>query len=171
MSAAAVNPDAQSSHLDSTTDRWKGQDGLAQLRREIDELTDGPSDDAPKKEAAAPAVPDSTKADAQAGEVKGTKGPSQGTIMSRLAQELFNLGCTPGGLSFATRKDRGPVAIALRGGKKSLRAELAKLYAQRYGTVPGSSSISDAMLQLEGMAQLLGASLDEAVGGEIGRTA
>ncbi len=153
MSAAAVHPDAQSSHLDNTTDRWSGQDSLAQLRRKIDELTDGPSEEASRTEAVAPTVHDSPEAEAQAGEGKGTKGPSQGTIMSQLAQELFDLGCTPGGLSFATRKDRGPVAIALRGGKKSLRAELAKLYAQRYGTVPGSSGVSDAMLQLEGMAQ------------------
>ena len=153
MSAAAVNPDAQSNHLDSTTDRWNGQDGLAQLRREIDELTDGPSDEAPKKEAVAPPVAESTKAEAQAGQVKGTKGPSQGTVISRLAQEVFDLGCTPGGLSFATRQDRGSVAISLRGGRKSLRAELARLYAQRYGHVPGSSSVSDAMLQLEGVAQ------------------
>lgn len=153
MSAGDFDHDAQSSHLHNTTDRWNGQDSLAQLRREIDELTDGPSEEAPKTEAVAPTVPDSPETEAQAGEGKGTKGPSQGTIMSRLAQELFDLGCTPGGLSFATRKDRGPVAIALRGGKKSLRAELAKLYAQRYGTVPGSSGVSDAMLQLEGMAQ------------------
>lgn len=84
---------------------------------------------------------------------QGAKRPSQATQLVELALEWYDLGQSPSGEAFAVRKDGAYVARLLRGGKDSLRAELAAAYVKEHGRVPASSALADAMLTLQGHAQ------------------
>lgn len=70
----------------------------------------------------------------------------------RLALEYYRFGRTDRNEVFAVEADGPNVAIMLRGNGDALRARLAKLYRQRTGRTPGSSSLSDALNVLAGMA-------------------
>ncbi len=84
---------------------------------------------------------------------EGGRGPSQATMLRRLALGRFRFGCAPDGTPFAVPIGGPRVARSLRGGKTSLRAELAKLYARAYGgNVPSASALADALTALEGEA-------------------
>jgi hypothetical protein len=70
-----------------------------------------------------------------------------------LANERYTFHLADTGEPFAMPIVGPPVVRMLRGGKLSLRAELAKLYVQRdTNRVPAASAIADAMLVLEGQA-------------------
>lgn len=58
--SAAVAHDAQSNHIEDTTNRWNSQDPLAQFNQEMEELAAGPRELDPKTEVAAPAVTEET---------------------------------------------------------------------------------------------------------------
>ncbi len=87
-------------------------------------------------------------------QVAGTRAaPSAATLLVDLALDRFTIGISEDGEPFAFAKSGPRIARLLRGGKSSLRAELAKLYRTQYGKVPPSQALADAMLVLEGEAQ------------------
>lgn len=72
-------------------------------------------------------------------------------LLIELATERYNFGVTEDGQPFAVRPG-GHVVRMLRGGKNSLRAELAKLYYRKYGRAAPQQPLAEAILTLEGMA-------------------
>ncbi len=76
----------------------------------------------------------------------------QADQLVRLALELFRLGRTPEGETFAVPKDGPLIASFLRGARDSLRARLAREYRRRFGTTPSASALADALVALEGEA-------------------
>lgn len=79
--------------------------------------------------------------------------PSAAATLVELALEAYEFGCTEDGETFARPLPGGHVVRQLRGGRASLRAELAKRYRSTTKRVPGSQALADAMLVLEGEAQ------------------
>jgi hypothetical protein len=73
-------------------------------------------------------------------------------VIVELAGENYELFTSETGEPFAVRKDQH-VARPLRGGRHSLRAELAAAYVRREGAVPSSNALADALNVLEGQAQ------------------
>ncbi len=69
-----------------------------------------------------------------------------------MVHERYRLGQTMEGSPFAVLKDGPNVARMFRGGRQSLRAEMARNYNRQFGKVPNSSAVGDALLVLEGMA-------------------
>jgi len=83
-------------------------------------------------------------------------GGGGGNIADRLvtlAQERFSFGVTTTGEVFAVATDGPNIARPLRGGRRSLRSELARLYHEEGNGVANSSALADALLVLEGEAQ------------------
>lgn len=78
---------------------------------------------------------------------------SAAALLVDIALDAYEFGCTPDGDTFAVPMPGGHVVRMLRGGRASLRAELAKQYRARYGKVPSQQALADAMLVLEGEAQ------------------
>lgn len=70
-----------------------------------------------------------------------------------LALERYEFGCTEGGETFALDAKVGHVVRTLKGGKVSLRAELASLFRVKYHKVPPAQALTDALTVLEGVAQ------------------
>lgn len=84
---------------------------------------------------------------------KEGKGPSQATLLRRLALARYTFGVGLDGSPFALPRSGPRIARPFRGGRSALRAELAALYAEENGgTVPGASALSDALMALEGEA-------------------
>lgn len=80
-------------------------------------------------------------------------GPSQATLLRRLALSRYTFGAAPDGTPFAVPLAGPHVARSLRGGRAGLRAELSMLYARAHaGAVPSSSALADALNALEGEA-------------------
>lgn len=84
-----------------------------------------------------------------------SKGPSQATQLVEMAAERYWFATSTTGEPFAVPVEgRGPyVARMLRGGRDSLRAELAEAYAAKHSRVPSSQAASDALLVCEGRAR------------------
>lgn len=70
-----------------------------------------------------------------------------------LAEEMFSFGVTPEGEPYARPLPDGHVVRQLRGGRRSLRAELAAAYRRRTGKVAAQQALAEAVLALEGIAQ------------------
>jgi Bifunctional DNA primase/polymerase, N-terminal len=85
-----------------------------------------------------------------ASEVKGK--PSQSKLLIDLAVEHYDFAMTPDGRPFAIAKDGPRVARMLRGGKDSMRAELATRFFERYSKAASTAALADAVLIMEGMA-------------------
>jgi hypothetical protein len=81
-------------------------------------------------------------------------GDSQATRLVQLAEDRYTLHVTISGTPFAVAQPgHGPhLARMLRGGRASLRAELASMYVDVAGRVPSSGALADALLVLEGRA-------------------
>jgi hypothetical protein len=77
------------------------------------------------------------------------------TQLVELAKERFTLGVTTTGEAFAVPIDGPNVARVLRGGRRSLRSELARIYFQKTKTAANAQALADALLVLEGEAQSL----------------
>ncbi|MFC4054653.1 hypothetical protein ACFOY4_33605 [Actinomadura syzygii] len=81
------------------------------------------------------------------------RGPSQASILVRIARERFELFMSDDGRPYAVRQDGANLALPLRG-RAGLRSLLAKVYAdEQGGAVPSQSALADAMTVLEGVAQ------------------
>jgi len=80
---------------------------------------------------------------------------SQATQLVELAGRRFDLGVTPEGEPFAMPKSGPRLVRMLRGGRMSLRAELARAYFQRSGSAPSQAALADALQVVTGMADQL----------------
>lgn len=69
-----------------------------------------------------------------------------------LALSRYDLGRSADGEPFAIERDGPNVARMFRGGRASLRANLAAQYAQQMGKVPPAQALVDALAVLEGRA-------------------
>jgi hypothetical protein len=78
---------------------------------------------------------------------------STATKLVELAQERFTLGVTTTGEAYAVPTDGPNVARVLRGGRRSLRAELARIFYEKTKTAANAQALADALLVLEGEAQ------------------
>jgi hypothetical protein len=78
---------------------------------------------------------------------------SVATALVRLAEAGYDLGCTPEGEPFALATHGPPLVRLLRGGRGSLRAELASAHYEHTGTAASQSALADACAVLEGKAQ------------------
>jgi hypothetical protein len=94
-------------------------------------------------------------ADPAAADIKDGK-PPQATQLLMLAEDAYDLGQTDKGEPFAVPKPgHGPyVARLLRGRGGSLRAELARRYAEAHGRAPNQQALADALLVIQGRCLL-----------------
>ena len=85
-------------------------------------------------------------------EEKGDR-KSAATVLVEIAEELYRFGVSDGGETFAVPRTGPKVVALLRGGKKSLRAQLARQYHQRTRKAAPQQALADALLVVEGIAQ------------------
>lgn len=78
--------------------------------------------------------------------------PKQAEVLVQIALERFRVGLSSDNEAFAVDRDGPNLAIMFRGSRESLRARLAKMYRDACGSVPSSSALTDALVQLEGEA-------------------
>ncbi len=90
-----------------------------------------------------------------AAQTKGGRQESQADQLIRMAAARYEFGNSNDGDQYAVpREGFGPrIARLVRGGRISLRAELAKLYFEAHGKAASSSALADAMLAIEGHSQ------------------
>ena len=90
---------------------------------------------------------------------KDDSGPkkSQATQLVELTKQRFDLGVTPEGEPFAVPKSGPRLVRMLRGGRTSLRAELARAYFARSGSAPSQAALADALQVVTGQANELDA--------------
>jgi hypothetical protein len=81
------------------------------------------------------------------------RGPSDADKLVRLALDSYIPGRSSSGDLYGAPIDGTPVVRMLRGGRHSLRAELAARYWQTYDRAVGDSALSSALAVVEGMAQ------------------
>ncbi len=75
------------------------------------------------------------------------------TMLVERAQAKYRLGVSEDGEAFAIAKAGPPVALLMRGGKASLRGELARGHFAEHGRVAPQQALADALVTLEGIAQ------------------
>jgi len=78
---------------------------------------------------------------------------STATRLVELARERFTFGVTTTGEAYAVPVDGPNVARVLRGGRRSLRSELARIYFEQTKAAANAQALADALLVLEGEAQ------------------
>jgi hypothetical protein len=87
----------------------------------------------------------------------GSKGEAErksaSTELAQIACERYEFGLGDGGETFAVPRSGPRVAVMLRGGKTSLRGQLARDYYSRTGRAAPQQALADALLVVEGMAQ------------------
>jgi hypothetical protein len=87
-----------------------------------------------------------------AGVSKHDKGPSQASLLVKIARERFELFMSEDGRPYAVARNGPNLALPLRG-KAGLRSQLARIFTdENAGTVPSQSALADAMTVLEGIA-------------------
>ncbi|WP_370424425.1 ATP-binding protein (plasmid) [Streptomyces sp. QH1-20] len=94
---------------------------------------------------------------AQRGKGKGAAGGAEKMSVAdqiiAMADSRYEFGTSDAGDLYAVPKDGPRIARLLRGGRISLRAELARTYYGLHGKAASSSALADAMLAIEGRAQ------------------
>jgi len=99
----------------------------------------------------------STTPPAQRGKGKGAAGGGEKMSVAdqiiAMADSRYEFGTSDAGDLYAVPKDGPRIARLLRGGRISLRAELARMYYGLHGKAASSSALADAMLAIEGRAQ------------------
>lgn len=75
------------------------------------------------------------------------------TILVSMALERYHLLVSDAGEAFAVPREGPRVTLLLRGGRTSLRAELARLYYKRFERAAPQQALTDALGTLEGFAQ------------------
>ena len=94
------------------------------------------------------------EAQVAAGEDKsGPDRKSASTELTEIACARYEFGLGDGGETFAVPKDGPRVALMLRGGKTSLRGQLARDYYVRTGRAAGQQALADALMVVDGIAQ------------------
>jgi hypothetical protein len=78
---------------------------------------------------------------------------SVATQLVQLVEADYELGCTPDGEPYAIPNDGPQIVRQLRGGRGSLRAELASKFYAEHGMAPSQTALADACMVLEGKAQ------------------
>jgi len=78
---------------------------------------------------------------------------SASTELVEIACERYDFGLADGGETFAVAKAGARIALMLRGGRTSLRGQLARDYFSRTGRAAAQQALADALMVLEGMAQ------------------
>lgn len=81
------------------------------------------------------------------------RGPSDADRLVRLALASYRPGRSTDGDLYGAPLDGTPVVRLLRGGRHSLRAELAARYWHEYDKAVGDSALSSALAVVEGIAQ------------------
>jgi hypothetical protein len=87
------------------------------------------------------------------GEGTGPERKSASTELVEIACERYEFGLGDGGETFAVSKSGPHVALMLRGGRISLRGQLAREYYSRTGRAAGQQALADALMVIEGIAQ------------------
>lgn len=112
---------------------------------------DGPNPLLPEhREAAAKALTEALAA-SEVSEPPG-RPPKMSERLVRLALELYRLGTSDDGESFAIPYDGPQIALMFRGSRDALRPSLAKQFRNRHQTTPGSNALNDALAVLQGEA-------------------
>ena len=87
----------------------------------------------------------------------GQKGDSErkstSTELVEIACERYEFGLGDGGETFAVAKAGPRIALMLRGGRTSLRGQLARDYFARSGRAAAQQALADALMVIEGIAQ------------------
>ncbi len=87
----------------------------------------------------------------------GQKGDSErksaSTELVEIACERHEFGLGDGGETFAVAKAGPRIALMLRGGRTSLRGQLARDYFARTGRAAAQQALADALMVIEGIAQ------------------
>lgn len=78
---------------------------------------------------------------------------SKATQLVKLAREHYLFGVTTSGDVYAVPAGGPNIARPLRGGRRSLRGELARLFYEKTKSAPGAQALADALLVLEGESQ------------------
>jgi hypothetical protein len=78
--------------------------------------------------------------------------PSQADQLVELIDELYELVRSADGDGYAVPRSGPRIAVAVRGGRPSLRAAVAAEYSRRHGRTPSSSALTDALAVAEGRA-------------------
>ena len=78
---------------------------------------------------------------------------SAATVLVEMAQERYDFDVSETGETFGVLKAGPQVVFMLRGGKTSLRAQLAREYFTLHRKAVGQQALADALLVVEGMAQ------------------
>ncbi len=76
--------------------------------------------------------------------------PTQADLLVDIAETRYECWRTPQGEPYVIDREGPSVAVMLRGRGGSLRAELARAFADLYGKVPSSSALTDALTVLHG---------------------
>jgi hypothetical protein len=105
----------------------------------------------PEEHAAWERLPDET-ATKPTGDDKEPK-KSASTLLVELAEERFDFGVTDLGETFGVPRVGPRLVHMARGGKVSMRKQLARIYFARIGKAAPQQALADAMLVIEGMAQ------------------
>ncbi|WP_432571182.1 ATP-binding protein [Kineococcus sp. SYSU DK005] len=80
------------------------------------------------------------------------KAPSVATVLAEMAQERYEFACTDSGEPFAIPTTGPRIPRMLRGGRDSLRSELAAAYFAATGKASPQQALADAVLVCEGIA-------------------
>ncbi|GIH25144.1 ATP-binding protein [Acrocarpospora phusangensis] len=91
--------------------------------------------------------------DAADGEQAKEEKKSASTVLVELAQASYRFGVSEAGETFGVPRVGSPVVFLLRGGKTSLRAQLARAYFARVRKAAPQQALADALLVIEGFAQ------------------
>ncbi|MDP9429572.1 MAG: ATP-binding protein, partial [Actinomycetota bacterium] len=82
-----------------------------------------------------------------------TERKSASTLLVEIAEELYEFGVSDAGDTFGVPRSGPKVVRLLRGGKTSLRGQLAREFFLRAGKAAPQQALADALLVIEGVAQ------------------
>jgi hypothetical protein len=83
----------------------------------------------------------------------GSARESAATELIKLAKDRYRFGTMTTGDAYGVPIDGPNIARLLRGGRRSLRSELATVFHEKHGSAAPAQALSDALLVLEGQAQ------------------
>jgi hypothetical protein len=93
------------------------------------------------------------EARAESGQKSDPERKSASTELVEIACERYEFGLGDGGQTFAVAKAGPRIALLLRGGRMSLRGQLARDYFARTARAAAQQALADALMVTEGMAQ------------------